>query len=179
MAVVSVASAAETTQVDLEIEPGTVTIEAPALIDFGSITVSSSEQTPSVDLASGTGYFIVEDLEVRTWYVDLITTAMSAAGANDLEATDIAVKTFGDTITVLDEDTQDPWSGAEIAAELAVLSGDTDVWNAMDSNVNVLERSVVASGKVGKFGIQPQFQITVPKYQEPGAYSGTLTYTLY
>jgi hypothetical protein len=48
----------------------------------------------------------------------------------------------------------------------------------IDSAVTIIDRNETVSGAIGKYKVTPELKVKVPAYQQPGSYSGTITYTL-
>ena len=158
------------TQTEVEIRPGTLTITPPQTVNFGATTVSSSEQTLAVDL-SAPNYFSVEDLKgaAAGYYTTLQVTDLSA-GSKTIAAKNLKLKVTDGTVHTLggSEDTNVKVP-AKTQAYLPFPSS---------SPATLLERSADSEGLVGKYGVLPSFQLTIPAYQTLGSYTGTITYTL-
>lgn len=118
-------------------------------------------------------YFRVEDMKGST---DGYHTTLQMSGALDnghgetIPASNIRITTNGSTITTIDGTANN---------NVKISSGIETEFTAIDSPKNFIERWYDSSGRVGRYGIKPEMEITVPAYQAVGQYSGTLLYTLY
>ena len=155
---------------EVDILGGTVTIAAPATIDFGDHTVSSTDQTSEVTL-SDSNYFSLEDLQgSSSGYYTTLQVADLVDGTKTISASNLRLKVTDGTVHTL---------GGSGDANVVVPSGTQDYLNfTSDSPATLLERSSDSDGLLGKYGVLPSFELTIPAYQTIGSYTGTITYTL-
>ena len=158
------------TQTEVEIRPGTLTITPPQTVNFGATTVSSSEQTLAVDL-SAPNYFTVEDLKGSKagYYTTLQVTDLSA-GSKTIAATNLKLKVTNGTVHTL--------GGSEDKNVKVPAKTQEYLHFTSSSPATLLKRSADSKGLLGKYGVLPSFQLTIPAYQTLGNYTGTITYTL-
>lgn len=53
-------------------------------------------------------------------------------------------------------------------------------YQALNTPKRLIERNTTPNqGVIGKYGVLPQMQVTIPAYQSVGQYSGTLVFTLH
>jgi len=154
------------TNTELNVLSGELSIEAPSLIDFGEIMVSSSEQIVEINLEDP-NYFTIEDLKGSE---DGYYTTLSISDLIDnnkvISAQNVEIQTFN----------------------VSTLAGSVDLnvitslfnFSTFDSGspVVLIERKLNSNGIVGKYGVLPSLKVKVPSYQAKGKYTGTLTYTL-
>jgi hypothetical protein len=189
----------ETSDVQLEILAGSVTIGAPATIDLWTGTVSSQIQDHqiAVDTSNTTwtdtgpswieySYFWLEDLKsaaagyaTTLQSTDLVKawswTAADRTITSDLISIDLTWGTWSSVITVLD------WldgTGSYLPPEINVAA---HTKSALDSAKNIMNRIADTSPDawvVWKYGVRPTIHVDIPKYQQIGQYTATLTYTL-
>lgn len=176
-------SEAADTTMNLTIEGGTVTAYAPVTMDFGTATVSSTDVVKTLTEADagyasgGTGsgeYFRVDDMEggdVSGWYTTLqssnLTTDDGATPEEVITAANVAAQRNAGTISVL-SGTANPAVTYDLSATYVTL----------DSARTIMTHDGTENNITGLYGVQPEFQLTVPAYRAVGAYTGTLTYTL-
>ena len=164
------ANGTQGTCAEVEIRGGTVQIEAPPTISFGKHTVSGAEQTSEVD-TKAPNYFSVEDLKgaAAGYYATLQITDLSA-GSKTIAATNLKLKVTNGTVHTL---------GGPGDANVKVPAKTQDYIEFPSSSpATLLERSADSKGLLGKYGVLPSFQLTIPAYQTLGSYTGTMTYTL-
>ena len=164
------ANGTQGTCAEVEIRGGTVQIAAPGTISFGEYTVSGTDQTLEVD-TKAPGYFTVEDLKgaAAGYYTTLSVTDLSA-GSKTIAATNLKLKVTNGTVHTL---------GGPGDANVKVPAKTQDYIEFPSSSpATLLERSADSKGLLGKYGVLPSFQLTIPAYQTLGSYTGTMTYTL-
>ena len=164
------ANGTQGTCAEVEIRGGTVQIEAPPTISFGKHTVSGAEQT-SEETLTDPNYFTVEDLKgaAAGYYATLQVTDL-VDGSKTIAATNLKLKVTDGTVHTL---------GGPGDANVKVPAKTQDYIEFPSSSpATLLERSADSKGLLGKYGVLPSFQLTIPAYQTLGSYTGTMTYTL-
>ena len=167
--------ASETTM-NLGVTPHVVTIGAPASITFPVTQVSSSSHDVEY-AASGDEYFFVSDLKGADpgyyTHVQLDHFISSSGGVIPTANVKIIVPNPG-TVSTAIEGTNNP--------RVYVPTGAGKVgteYRPLNLAVDMISRDEATNyGTVGKYGVLPKLQVTVPAYQSVGLYSGTITFTL-
>ncbi|USN54496.1 MAG: hypothetical protein H6765_08270 [Candidatus Peribacteria bacterium] len=158
------------TQVQVELLEGTISIYATGNFDFGSYTVSTSNQTVT---GAFTDYFSVEDLKgADSGYYTTLQMSGDLAGPGGATIPDANVSaSVASTGVVTITGGVNP--RVEVAAGLLSFS-------ALDSATTFIKRDTAANfGVIGHYGTLPTFQVVIPAYQPVGLYTGTVVYTLY
>ena len=170
------ANGTQGTCAEVEIRGGTVQIAAPPTINFGKHTVSGAEQTSEVTLTDPNpknhpNYFSVEDLKgaAAGYYATLQVTDLSA-GSKTIAATNLKLKVTNGTVHTL--------GGSEDKNVKVPAKTQEYLHFTSSSPATLLKRSADSKGLLGKYGVLPSFQLTIPAYQTLGSYTGTMTYTL-
>lgn len=163
----SYSSAAELTDVYLEILEGDMTIGSTSSIDLWSFTVSSSNQDADWTFAD---YFWVEDLkwDDAGWYTTIQASDMN--GDNGvIDALNISMKIDSTDVDLIGWSTN---NSVDIASAWSS-------YQAVDSPLTFIQRTNgTNNGLLWKYGVKPDLRITIPAYQSVGSYTSTITYTL-
>lgn len=165
-------SASLTSDVFLTIEWGDITIGSQASgFDMGTMTVASSDTTLSWSFTGSGDAFFVDDLK----------------GSDDGYYTTIQMADFvwpnGATIDkdllTIKETSLDLIAGWVNA--LVVDGNLTATYQSFGTTpLTFISRNTATNnGVIGKYGINPDFELTIPAYTPVGDYTGILTYTLY
>ena len=162
----------KTTDVTVQITAGNLSIgiNNNETLDFGSfgIPTVATPQTKKF-----TENFRVEDMEGAEagYYTTLgMSGDLTSAGGESISAANLAIRAT-DAISVIDGTTNSNVKvNSTMSSNFASLGGNA---------VTFIERGQDASGRVGKYGVKPEMELTIPAYQSVGSYSGTLVYTLY
>ena len=158
-----------TTDTTVSLNWWAVTVFTPASVDFGQIEVSSSEQTIDIKLESP-DYFGIEDLSWQGWYYTTLQIWELKDGDKVLLINEAKIRVENWTVHTIagQEDTSifvPTWVG-----DFVSFDG--------ENPANVLERSSVTDGKIGKYGVLPHLQLTIAKYQKAWSYEGAITFTI-
>lgn len=160
---------AATSTAEVAVQAGEVTIGAPATITFPATTTSDAEQVVTI---TPDEFFWISDLKAAStgYYATLSISDLTASGGKTISATNVKASVSGGVTKIAGTD------ATEVAVPTAAAAG----FLALDSGapLTILERDTDANGKVGKYGVRPTLQLTVPGYQTIGDYTATLTYTL-
>lgn len=164
---------ASNTIVNMEIARGTLTISSPASFTFSTtLTLSYDAQTLEQEFTGTLNNFIVTDMKgINTGYSTTLQLSgvMETVNGNTIAATNVYFKTSSGNVNVL--------SGTENPR--VVIDANTANYQPLDSAKTFIYRNTaVNSDTVGKYGQTIFLRINVPAYQAPGAYVGTLVYTL-
>lgn len=158
------------TEVQVEIIGGDVCIFATWSFDFGTYTVSSTDQTVT---GAFTDYFSVEDLKGSDsgYYTtlqlsgDLTGPGGATIGSGNVSA---AVPSTGtDLITGT--------ANALVEIPASLLN-----YSTLDTARTYIKRDPAANfWTVGHYGQYPYLQVVIPAFSAVGTYTGTLVYTLF
>jgi len=165
-----------TTTVQVSILPGNLCIGSTGDFNFGSFAVSSAAQTVSGAFVWSGGYFYVDDLRGNdAWYYTTLQLSadLSGPGTAKLGSGNVYVKTASQGsagITLL----------AGNANTAVIINAAMSAFQSLDAPRQLIKRdNAVNLGIIGQYGVLPQMQLIIPAYQAVGAYTWTLTYTLY
>jgi len=164
--------AQESTNVNLIINGGTVTIGATGSFDFGSVGVSNVAVQMEQQF-TWEDYFRVNDLlwSDSGYYTTISVTNLSGQSTSAyIPAANVAMK-VDTTATTLITGT----ANANVVVDNTLLS-----YQSIDSVVTLINRTIGANnGVLGKYATFPWLRVTVPAYQQVDSYVGIITYTLY
>lgn len=172
------------TDVLLTLSGGDITIGSTGSIDLGTFNIKSSSQDVSTGFKD---YFWVEDLKGADAgrYTQLQASDMRlkiGAGTdwNDpaiysqtifIPAANISMSTQGNTLSTL--------TGSDNTRVILSTDINDAAWHSVGSTINfILRQNATNFGLLGKYGIIPFIQVTIPAYQAVGEYKSILTYTL-
>lgn len=170
------ASCFTTTSVQINILPGNMCIGSTGTFSFGSFAVSSIAQTVSGAFVWSGGYFYVDDLRgADVWYYTTVQLSadLTGPGTSKLSSGNVYVKTV-----------------AIGSAWVTLIAGSANTNVQIQSSMSafqslntarqlIIRNNAANNGTIGQYGVLPQMQLVIPAYQAVGAYTGTLTYTLY
>lgn len=167
------------TTLNLTITGGTVTHGSTGSFNFGTFTVSNLAQNVSGQFANP-NYFFVNDLKGSSsgWYTTLqVTNLTGTAGTIGSGNVFIRVNNtlWTNTTTGIDLITGNINTGVIIGSG-GIIGGTFSV--NLATPVTFIQR-LNTNAILGRRGILPWLQVTIPAFQSVGTYQGTLTYTLY
>jgi hypothetical protein len=146
-----------------------VSIDAPALLSYGSLQTSPAQQTLFVN----GGTFSVTDTRMSAagYYATLSISNLTSSANATIGRANVALYVTGATVSTL--------SGSANPA-VVVLTGAGAIGTQyvnLSSAVTLVSRDG-GGGISGKYGVSPVFRLTVPAYSPAGSYSATITVTL-
>lgn len=165
-----------TSDVNLSVSGGTITINAPTSgIVLGSVSLASTAQDLSGKYAWGidTGNYRVEDLNGYSgWLVTIQTSSLTWLTNTWYAITGGNVYMSWDTVYT--------YAGQDLGAANANLTWLVKAWYTnIWSSVTFMQRPAATNtGLVGKYRVQPRLKVTVPAYTPAQSYKGTITITL-
>jgi len=167
------ANAQLNTSATLTISGWVVTIGSTGGLNFGTFTVSSSDQTIEKQFTGSLEAFFIDDLKGSNngYYTTIQTTALS--GTNGIIGTgNISIKTPSALVSLITGN----------ANANVILSGGA-AWTSYRNfwtPLTFISRGAWANaGVIGKYGVRPFIQVIIPAYQAVGTYTATITYTLF
>ncbi len=165
----AVTKAQVSTDVYLSILWGNVTIGQTGSLDFGTLTVASTETTLQKQF-TGASYFWVEDMKGADsgYYTTLQVTDLTGTNGT-ISAANVSTK-VDSTSTELITGT----ANSNVVVSSTLLN-----YTPLNSAITFIKRDNAANaGKLGKYAAYPWLEIKVPAYQSVGSYHATVTYTL-
>jgi len=169
VSMMAVTKAQVSTDVYLTILWGNVTIGQSGSLDFGSLTVASTDTNLEKQF-TWINYFWVEDMKGADsgYYTTLQVTDLSWDNGT-IPAANISTK-VDTTVTTKINGTDN----ANVVVSNTLLN-----YTPLNSAITFIKRDDAANaGKLGKYAAYPWLQVTIPAYQSVGLYHATLTYTL-
>lgn len=153
--------------VSLELQPGEITLNAPTSISLPNTTVSRDEQ----EIILSAGDFSVEDLKsADTWYYATISVGNITWAGEAIPAENVYMKLNGQSVVT------EAWTDTgKVVIPSSILS---QTYFPINNAVTIIDRNESVSGAIGKYKVTPELKVKIPAYQQPGSYSGTITYTL-
>lgn len=180
------------TEINLKVEPWTVTIFAPDTVSFGNIIASSETGLVVVDTSTITwstpewsmiewAYFWIRDLESRdNWYSVQLSSADFILGSNN------NVKIDKKHVSVQLTWTWWTWIWNQWWIFLLDWDFPPEVespvlwWSAFSIPATIISRSSATTPtrwRIWMYWVQPIFNIVVPKYQQIGVYTSSFSFT--
>jgi len=161
------------TTVNVTILPGDICIGSEGSFDFGSYTVSSSAQDVN---GSFTDHFWVDDLKgADVGYYTTVQMSGNLVGPDNVSipAVNVSMKTPSVGAAAITTIAGTANTRVEVAAGMSA-------YQTLDSARQLIIRNnAVNFWVIGKYGVTPDLQLSIPAYQSVGSYAGTLVYTLY
>lgn len=166
-------NAQETTEVYLTVNPGTLTITASGSINLWAVSTSTS----AVDLSwqFSTNSFYVTDFKWST-----------SGYYTTIQVTDLTGDNGGTTYTISAENVEFKSKEATWVLMTWTANPDVTLWSittnytGIDSAITYFERNDGTTGGIlSQYGDTPRVKVTVPAFQAPAQYHGTITFTLY
>lgn len=160
----------EDIDLQLEIEPGGITIWSPAVLEFWDIAWASWNEPREITL-TWSNFFYVEDLKsASSWYS--VTLQMGDFFRTDnpnikfrWQALSVKVGSWIELIS---------WTATWVVVEPSIITTLTSLGTAK----TILSRNVDIWWQVWKYKFYPTFLLIVPWWQSLWDYAWTLTYTL-
>jgi hypothetical protein len=165
--------AAETTDVYLTVDPGTLTITASGSINLWAVSTSTS----AVDLSwqFSTNSFYVTDFKWSTsgYYTTVQVTNLTWENGGTVYSIPAANVEFKSNVV-------NPALMTWTANASVTLWSITTSYAAIDSPITYFKRNNgTIWGILSQYGDTPWVKVTVPAFQAPTTYHGTITFTLY
>ena len=191
------------TTVNLEIIGWTVTIDAPAVLDFGTGVAKADTGSLLIDMRTYSGWLLYFELEdLRGWangyYTTLGISNMTSWNAKVIDKFNVKITGNNDSTWRPYWDDNNTWTifssktwitkldwldGQEVPPEVNIPSSIFNVESSLGlpAPITVLQRDFATTPDpsiIWKYGLQPTFKAYIPKYQEIGQYTSTMTFTL-
>ena len=160
------------TTLNVTINPGQLCIASENTLSFGSLNMSTSQQTATQTF--GWSWFYVDDLKwADNWYYTTVQMSWTLSNGNQtIPSANIAMKTSAVWNAGITTQAWTPNTRVVINSLMASFQ-------SLDTARRLIERPTWANyWVVGRYWVLPTMQLTIPAYQAVGTYTWTLVYTL-
>ena len=165
--------AAETADVYLEITEGTLTITATGELNLWTMPISTSEEVMSGQFS--TNSFYVTDFK---WSANGYRTT--------IQVTDLTWSNDGTEYSITAANVEVKSAAANPALMTGIANAEVTLgsinttYQAINNPITYFERNNwTIGGRLSQYGDSPWVKVTIPAFQAPAEYRGTITFTLY
>ena len=171
------------THTSILLTPWSVTIDSPETLEFPSARAGNINQSVEIDMDSyswGSLYFTLQDLKwsASGYYVTMSSNdfGLNWSGSG-IPAENFSISlTWNNSWVTLIDGKAGTWT--EVPPEIQIPPWITDA--PIDTPVTVLVRTWATTPNpwiLGKYWIQPKFNLIIPKYKGLGSYTSTINFT--